>query len=103
MGTQSPAPNNAFETLMQIAGGYSVSRCLHAVADLGVADALDETHRTSAELAMAIGAHASALDRVLRLLSSFGIFEGRGGRFGHTPASRMLRTDHRSRCGHSRE
>lgn len=94
MATQSPAPDNAFETLMQMAGGYSISRCLHAVADLGVADALDETPRTSAELAVATGAQADALDRVLRLLSSFGVFEGRGGRFGHTPASRMLRTDH---------
>ena len=85
---------NPFETLRQIAGGYCLSRSLHVVADLGVADQLDDTPRTSAELAVDVGAQPEALGRVLRLLSAHGVFESSDGKFGHTPASRMLRTDH---------
>ncbi len=86
-----PSP---FETLRQIAGGYCLSRGLHVVANLAVADKLDETPRTAAELAMSVGAHPEALGRVLRLLSAHGVFESRDGKFRHSPASRMLRTDH---------
>lgn len=85
---------NPFEALQRIVGGYTVSRSLHVVANLGVADALDETPRTAAELAAAVGAHPDALGRVLRLLSAHGIFEARGDRFQHSPASRLLRDDH---------
>ena len=86
--------SNPFETLRQMAAGYCVSRGLHVVADLAVADHLDETPRTAAELGAAVGAHPDALDRVLRLLSAHGVFEGCDGGFRHSPASRMLRTDH---------
>jgi hypothetical protein len=82
------------DALMQLAAGALVSRSLHVVADLGVADALDETPRTVAELAAATGAHASALDRTLRLLSSYGVFETHDGKVAHTPSSRLLRADH---------
>lgn len=85
---------NPFETLRQIAGGYCLPRSLHVVADLGVADQLDDTPRTSAELAVDVGAQPEALGRVLRLLSAHGVFESSDGKFRHTPASRMLRTDH---------
>ncbi len=83
-----------FETLLQISSGYSLSRCLHVVADLGVADALDDTPRTAVAIAEATGTDAGALSRVLRLLSAHGIFESRDGGYVHTPASRLLRTDH---------
>jgi len=85
--------SNPFETLQQIAGGYCLSRSLHVVANLAVADHLDDTPRTAAELAAAVGAHPEALGRVLRLLAAHGVFESGDGRFGHSPASRMLRTD----------
>jgi len=85
---------NPFETLRQIAGGYCLSRGLHVVANLAVADNLDETPRTAAELAVSVGAHPEALGRVLRLLSAHGVFESCDGKFRHSPASRMLRTDH---------
>jgi len=83
-----------FATLQQIAGGYCVSRCLHIVADLGVADALDETPHTAAELAASVGAHPDALGRVLRLLAAHGVFEVQGDTFGHSPTSQLLRSDH---------
>lgn len=87
---------NPFVVLQQIAGGYCLSRCLHVVADLAVADVLDETPRTAADLAISVGAHPEALARALRLLAAHGVFETQGGceTFRHTPASRLLRTDH---------
>src|SRR5919107_2257685 len=85
---------NPFATLTQIAGGYCLPRSLHVVADLGIADALDEQPRTGAELAAAVGAHPEALGRVLRLLAAHGVFEVQGDTVCHSPASRLLRTDH---------
>ncbi len=85
---------NPFATLTQIAGGYCLPRSLHVVADLGIADALDEQPRTDAELAAAVGAHPEALRRVLRLLAGHGVFEVQGATVRHSPASRLLRTDH---------
>jgi hypothetical protein len=84
---------NPFETLRQMAAGYCLSRGLHVVASLGVADQLDETPRTAAEMAVSVGAHPEALDRVLRLLSAHGVFESCEGKYRHSPASRMLRAD----------
>jgi hypothetical protein len=71
---------------------------LHVVADLGVADKLDENPRTAGELAVLTGAHAEALARVMRLLSAHGVFEACEGKFRHSPASRMLRTDAAARA-----
>ena len=81
-------------TVLQIAGGHCLPRCLHVVADLGVADALDETPRTAAQLAASVGADPDALGRVLRLLAAHGVFECQGDAFRHSPASRLLRADH---------
>ncbi|CAA9246771.1 MAG: hypothetical protein AVDCRST_MAG26-1706 [uncultured Chloroflexia bacterium] len=85
---------NPFATLTQIAGGYCLPRCLHVVADLGVADVLNETPGTAADLAAVVGAHPDALGRVLRLLAAHDVFEMHGDMFCHSPASRLLRTDH---------
>jgi hypothetical protein len=85
---------NPFETLRQMAAGYCLSRGLHVVANLAVADQLDETPRTAAELALSVGAHPAALHRVLRLLSAHGVFESCDDKYRHSPASRMLRADH---------
>ena len=78
---------------------YAVPRCLHVIAEMGIADALGEDPRTAADLAASTGANADALARALRLVSAYGIFEpsndsdGHKG-FAHTPGSRLLRTDH---------
>lgn len=78
---------------------YAVSRCLHVIAEMGVADALGDDPRTSADLAETTGANSDALARALRVVSAYGIFERRNDvsghtSFTHTPASRLLRTDH---------
>jgi hypothetical protein len=82
------------EKIMEIAMGYTLPRSLHVVAELGIADALDETPQTVEDLAERTGTHAGALRRVLRLLSAHGVFEPCRDGYRHTPASRLLRSDH---------
>lgn len=81
-------------TLLQVAGGYCLSRCLHVVADLGVADAIDGETQSVEEIAAKVGAHPDALGRALRLLAAHDIFAIDGDGFRHSAASEMLRTDH---------
>ena len=81
-------PVNPVESLLQLSAGYYVSRALHAVAELGVADALGDQPQPAAALATRTGAHAGALDRVLRLLALYGVFEYDAGVVAHTPSSR---------------
>ena len=88
-----PSPE---ETLIDIAHAYVLSRSLHVVTELGVADALGEAPSTAAQLAAVVGADADALHRVMRLLAGHGIFAARDGGFAHTSASRLLRVDHPS-------
>jgi hypothetical protein len=83
-----------FDILTETSSAYIVSRCVNSVTELGIADALGDTPRTAAELAAATETNAGALGRILRLLSSYGIFEARDGGYSHTPASRLLRADH---------
>jgi hypothetical protein len=85
---------DAFETLRQISGGYCLSRALHMLAELNVADVLDESAQSAAELAKLVGANADALQRILRLASAHGVFQQEGDKFRHSAASRMLRSDH---------
>jgi len=86
--------NNPADDLLRISMSHALPRCLHAVAELGIADALGDSPRSSEDLASETGTHAGALARTLRVLSAEGIFEARDGAWGHTPASRLLRSDH---------
>lgn len=85
---------NPVDTLLQLSAAYYVSRALHAVAQIGVADALGDSPQPAASLAATTATDAGALNRVLRLLALYGIFEYTDGVVAHTPASRMLRQDH---------
>jgi hypothetical protein len=85
---------NPFETSRQISGGYCLARAVHVLAELNVADALGETAPSATQLAGAVGADVDALSRILRLASAHGVFEQRADTYQHSPASRMLRTDH---------
>lgn len=86
-----PSPANI--QLMQLTNAFWTSRCLHAVAELGVADHLDDKPQSTESLAKATGTSSGPLYRVLRLLASFGIFEWKDGAWHHTEASRFLRAD----------
>ena len=93
MATAS-TPQASIDTILQVAAGAVLPRCLHAVANLGVADALSETPQSADTLAESTGTDPDALARALRLLAANGVFEYRAGLFAHTPASRLLRSDH---------
>jgi hypothetical protein len=81
-------------TIIQIAGGYCLPRSLHVVARLGVADALGESPCSVADIAASVGADPESLARVLRLLAAHGVFTLEGESVAHSPASRLLRSDH---------
>ena len=87
------AETESIMRLVEISAGYWLPRALHVVANLAVADALDEEPRSAVYLAKEVGANADALDRVLRLLASHGVFHRRGGRYVHNALSRALRSD----------
>ena len=79
--------------LFLMSEGVVVSTALSLVAELGVADLLAGGPRSSEELALATSTHPRSLHRVLRLLSSVGVFtEVQSDRFGLTPLGECLRT-----------
>jgi len=88
------AESNPVDMLVRLSGAQCVSRALHVVADLGIADALGDRPTPAATLAAVTGTHTDALERVLRLLCGYRIFATQDGMFAHTPASQLLRSDH---------
>src|ERR1700716_1147776 len=91
---ETKAPSESVIRLVEISAGYWLPRALHVVADLAIADALDQDPRSAADLAKAVGVGADALDRVLRLLASHGVFDRRNGKYVHNELSRALGSDH---------
>jgi C-methyltransferase len=87
----------AFATVMkmrQLAISAAFAGALRAGTRLGLADAIDDTPRSVAELAAAVNAEPDALERLLRALTAHGVFETDDqGRYGHTDVSRLLRLD----------
>jgi hypothetical protein len=80
--------------LYQMAIGHYVSRALHVAAKLGLADLLNGGPRSYTELAQATATQAAALNRVMRLLASVGVFEEQeNGRFALTPLGECLRAE----------
>lgn len=88
-----PAPDHA-ALLADLSRAHIVARCLHVIADSGAADAIGDVAATPAEIAARTGFDADALDRILRLLAGHGVFvRSADGRYAHSAASRLLRTD----------
>src|SRR5262245_55492908 len=70
------------------------SQGIYVSAKLGIADLLADGPKTVTELAQAAGADADALYRILRALSSRGVFVEREGRvFEQSPMSDLLRAN----------
>lgn len=86
--------SEAFDLVRQLAASQYLVRSLHVVAELGVADHLADAPRTAADLARQVEADPEALGRLLRLLSSRGIFHLENGWVTHTDASRLLGSSH---------
>jgi hypothetical protein len=90
----APSPVDPADLVADLAKGHIAARCLHVIADCGAADAVGSAGATPAEIAAQSGLDADALDRMLRLLAAHGIFvRTADGRYEHTAASRLLRTD----------
>ena len=89
MPDQDPA-----ETVVGLAEGYTNSRCLHVIADLGVCDVVRDEPRSLPDIAGELGVDARALGRVVRHLVSLGVFAMSGDDVWHNEASRLLRHDH---------
>lgn len=80
--------------LLRLMWGIHVSRCVYAVAELGIADLLADGSASTEELARATGSHEPSLYRVLRLLSALGVFEEHEQRsFALTSLGERLRSD----------
>jgi SAM-dependent methyltransferase len=90
----SEADGAAAATLLRMIWGIHISRCVYAVAELGIADLLAEGPASSSELARATGAHEPSLYRVLRMLAALGVLEEHYSRtFGLTAVGELLRGD----------
>jgi hypothetical protein len=80
--------------LRQLSTGFWVSQAVGVVAELGIADVLQEGPKTCEELAEVTGTHPGALYRLLRAVASLGVFvEETPGRFSTTPLSTLLSAD----------
>jgi len=86
----------AVDRLSGLMPGMWVTRMIHAIAELGVADALpDDGSVAVEELATATGTDSDALHRVLRALAAHGVYvSAEDRRYAHTELSRLLRRDH---------
>lgn len=89
--------------LWLLATGHFLPRCLHVVAELGIADHLGDAPMTAEILARGTGCAARSLARMLRLLAVAGVFEETAAGWTHTELSRLLRSDHpQSMCAFER-
>jgi hypothetical protein len=80
--------------MLQMLSGFQLSQALYVTAKLGVPDRLVGGPRSVADLADAVGADPSSLDRLLRSLASLGVFtESEPGVFALTPLGRTLTSD----------
>jgi hypothetical protein len=82
------------EVIRQMIQGLWISRILYIAAELGLADLLKDGPKGSQELALSTGTDASALYRVMRALTSVGIFtEDDQQRFALNPLGATLQSD----------
>jgi hypothetical protein len=91
-----PTPSTSVsptQAVLQVIAGFWLSRCVYIAAKLGLADLVQESPKTPAELAVLTGTHAPSLYRVLRALASNGwLPEDADGRVGSTALSAGLIT-----------
>lgn len=73
---------------------YVVSRAIHAIANLGIADHMSDKPISVHTLAKLTDTIPELLDRVLNFLSAYGLFTKTGTAYALTPLSYPLREDH---------
>jgi predicted transcriptional regulator len=78
----------------QMAVGHYLSRAICLAAKLRIADLLKDGPRHFDDLALATGTNAASINRVMRLLTSVGVFdEKENGNFALTALGHALRED----------
>ena len=81
--------------LNQLLYGFVTSQAIYVAANLKIADLIGDVPKTTEEVARATKAHAPSIRRLLRMLTSVGIFaEDENGRFQQTRLSALLHSDH---------
>lgn len=88
------AQKQPHQTIWTLATATVASRTLHVIAELGVADQIDDSPVPIKELAAGCNADPDSLDRALMLLAAHGVFASDGDGYRHSDASRLLRSDH---------
>jgi hypothetical protein len=79
--------------MLGLAFGHVPARAIHVFASLRIADILEEGPKDAGEIAHSAGAHAPALYRLLRFLSTIDVVEEHAdSRFSLTPLGRTLRS-----------
>jgi len=85
---------SSLEFYQQMFGGSWITQGIWVAAELGIADLLADGPLKIEEVAEKTHSHCGALYRVLRALSSVGVFaEDECGRFSLTPHANLLRSD----------
>lgn len=80
------------QVVMDLAFGFVLSGALSAAVKLGIPDLIFERPMSPEEIGSDLNAHGPSIHRLMRTLSSFGVFrEDDAGRFHETPASALLR------------
>lgn len=83
------------DQLLLCMAGEWIAHCLYVVAELDIADYLQEGSKTAEEIAAFVHADADSLHRVMRLLTSVGIFEEvQKGFFQNNETSLLLTKNH---------
>jgi len=91
----SQPANTPTATLLRLINGYQISQAIHVAADLRLADLIGDEPVSLPEISTRVGAHPGSLYRLLRALSTVGVFrETEDQRFVASPMSELLRTDH---------
>jgi hypothetical protein len=89
------SPPRPYHVLFQMVIGKWISQMLGTVVEIGVPDQLAKGARRCSDIARKAGVSDDGLYRLLRALSSVGLFaESAGRRFKLTPMGQFLRSDH---------
>ncbi len=91
------ASQNALSAVLALMSGHAIVRSLTEITELGVPDLLAQGPLSGEQLAGRCQVDAEFLFRLLRALAALGVFVEHPGtppRFGLSPLSEWLRTDH---------
>lgn len=95
MSSSTPSDAPPQMRLMQYITGHWVAAAVHSAVKLGIPDQLESSEKTSAELAAAVEAHEPSVFRLMRALTSLGLFtEVRPKTFALTELGEFLKADH---------